>query len=70
MIYDVKHQVALRKASTLRHHARHPMSARHNFTAQTTRQKRLAHGNNAVAYFFCHSVFQREAKCLIPCPII
>jgi hypothetical protein len=38
------------------------MSARHIFTAQTTRQKRLAHGDNAVTYFFCHSVFQPEQQ--------
>jgi hypothetical protein len=31
------------------------MPARHNFTAQTTRQKRLSNGDNAVAYFFCCS---------------
>ena len=30
------------------------MSSRHKFTVQTTRQKRLAHGDNAVAYIFCH----------------
>jgi hypothetical protein len=54
--------VALCKASTLRHHERRLMSARHIFTAQTTRQKRLAHGDNAVAYFFCHSVFQRDQQ--------
>jgi hypothetical protein len=62
---NTKPQVALCKASTLRHHERRPMSARHNFTAQTTRQKRLAHGDNAVAYFFCCSVYQREQKHLI-----
>jgi hypothetical protein len=48
--------------STLRHHERRPMSARQNFTAQTTREKRLAHGNNAITYFFCHSVYQSDLK--------
>jgi hypothetical protein len=38
------------------------MPARHNFTAQTTRQKRFAHGDNAVAYFFCGSCDLEEAK--------
>jgi hypothetical protein len=38
------------------------MPAHHNFTTQTTRQKRLAHGNNAVAYFFCHSSGQVDPK--------
>jgi hypothetical protein len=61
--------VVLCKASTLRHHERRPMSARHIFTAQTTRQKRLSHGDNAVAYFFCCSVYQREPKHLIPSSI-
>ena len=51
-------QVALCKASTLHHHERRPVSSRHNFTVQTTRQKRLAHGDNAVAYIFCHVAFQ------------
>ena len=36
------------------------MLSRHNFTVQTTRQKRLAHDDNAVAYFFCHVAFQPE----------
>jgi hypothetical protein len=67
---NVKRQVAVCKASTLRHHERRPMSARHNFTAQTTRQKRLAHGDNAVAYFFCHSSAQVDPKHLIPSSIL
>jgi hypothetical protein len=38
------------------------MQARHNFTAQTTRQERFAHGDNAVAYFFCRGHSQVEPK--------
>ena len=62
--------VALCKASTLRHHERRPMSARHNFTAQITRQQRLAHGDNAVAYFFYCGSAQVEPKHLIPSLIL
>jgi hypothetical protein len=65
-----KLEVALCKASTLRHLECRPMSSRHNFTAQTTRQKRLAHGDNAVAYFFCHTSYQVESKHLIASSIL
>ena len=37
---------------------------------QTTRQKRLAHGDNAIAYFLCYSVFQPEQTHLIPSSIL
>jgi hypothetical protein len=57
-----KRLVAVCKASTLRHSERWPMPARHNFTAQTTRQKRLAHGDNTVAYFFYCSSYQVDQK--------
>jgi hypothetical protein len=38
------------------------MPARINFTAQTTRQKRFAHGDNAVAFFFYCSSYQVDQK--------
>jgi hypothetical protein len=38
------------------------MPAHHNFTTQTTRQTRFAHGNNAVAYFLCRSSDQEEQR--------
>ena len=44
------------------------MSARHNFTAQTTRQKRLAHGDNATAYFFCSDVLPMSAPSPLAAP--
>jgi hypothetical protein len=44
--------------------------ARYDFTAKTTRQKHFAHGNNAVAYFFCRGHFQVEPKHLIHSSIL
>jgi hypothetical protein len=41
------------------------MPARHIFTAQeTTQQKHLAHGDNAIAFFFCCSSDQVDPKYL------
>ena len=57
--------VALCTPGIRRHKKRQPMSARYNFTVQITREKRLAHGDNAVADFLCCSGFQQERKHLI-----
>jgi hypothetical protein len=57
-----KHIVALCTPGIRRHKKRRPMSARYNFTVQITREKRLAHGDNAVANFLCCSGFQLDPK--------
>jgi hypothetical protein len=57
-----KTQVALCTASTLCYSQRWPMPAHHNLTAQITQQRRLAHDDNTVAYFFCGSCDLEEAK--------
>jgi hypothetical protein len=67
---NAKHSVALCKPSIRHHKSRRPTSARPNFLLQTTRQKHLAHGDDAVANILCHSCFQVERKRGIPSPFI
>ena len=54
--------VALCTPGIRRHKKRRPMSARYNFTVQITREKRLAHGDNAVANFLSFSDSQWDQK--------